>query len=81
MRALASGRKQVVRYSGVAPRTYDRDVINPGGGFRPDENAQLQDIRHERQAEYAANEAVANQLKPSWWLRLKAKFRQAKGER
>jgi hypothetical protein len=56
-------------------------VINPGGGFRPDENAQLQDIRHERQAEYAANEAIANQLKPSWWLRLKRRFRHAKGGR
>jgi hypothetical protein len=78
MRAPASSRKQVVHFSGVAPRTYDRDMINPGGGFRPDENAQLQDIRHERRADYAAN---ANQLKPSWWLRLKAKFRHAKGER
>jgi hypothetical protein len=45
------------------------------GGTRPDVTKQLEDDRHKRQAEHAAHEAAVNEIRPSWWKRVKSRLR------
>jgi hypothetical protein len=45
------------------------------GAQRPDLNERMEeDGRHERDRVYAQGESLANEVKPSWWVRLKRMF-------
>jgi hypothetical protein len=53
------------------------------GGFpgtpRPDVNEQLAEEKHETEMEHARQMHIANEARPSWWKRLKVKFRGERG--
>ena len=49
------------------------------GAQRPDLNEHMDDDgRHERDRAYAEAQSLANQVKPSWWLRLKRRLSREK---
>ena len=50
-------------------------MLVPPGGNRSDINEQISEGRHDEERERAREAALANEARPSWYKRLKAKFR------
>jgi hypothetical protein len=50
-------------------------MLVPPGGNRSDINEQILEGRHAEERERASEAAMANEARPSWYKRLKAKLR------